>query len=175
MKRTISATFIMIALSAFIWGQTPTRKSDKEEQAKNEVIALANSYHDALVKRDAAAMELILADSYVDISANGMPTTKFLMLRMCRELPPNAPRLESIDLDENFTIVRVYGETALLVTKVTLKWQGSDEELNQKWKLMPKGDTFMMTLAAVKKNGVWQVVSTHESEYEKPRISEPKS
>ena len=155
----IVAAFILTALSATILGQT----SDKNEKAKNEVIALANEYANALVKRDTVAVERILADDYGDVSTTGLVTTKFLMLRAFKELPADVPRPEAVNLEN--TVVRVYDNTAVMVTTITLKWQGSKEELAKKWEsLMPMRDTYKVTLVAIRKNKTWQIVSTHESE-----------
>ncbi len=167
MKRTIiAAAFIITALSVTIFGQTSDKKSDENDQAKKEVIALAKEYANALVKRDSAALERILSDDYGDISTEGVLTTKAIMVRMPEEFMPNAPRLEAVNFDELFTYVRVYDKTAVLVTKINLKWQGSKEKLAKKWKsTLPMSDAYVVTLVAVKKNGTWQIVSTHESEY----------
>ncbi len=173
MKRTILvATFIITALSVCILGQTPSQKSKKDEKAKNEVIALADAYFKASVKMDAEAMDRILADDYVGIESSdvvgddismGIPHGKDLLIRLFKEVSPGDLRMEAIQMDEYIKSVRVYGETAVLITKITLKWQGSREELAKKYKFMPKNDDFIVTLVAVKKNGAWQIVSTHQS------------
>ena len=167
MKRTLLIAALMItALSVCIAGQTSKQKSGKDEKAKNEVLALAREYADAFVKKDVTTLERILRDDYVHISS-GLPQPKFLLLRFFNENGiSNLPSLESIDFDENYKFVRVHGETAVLVTKITLKWQGSKEELLKKWKgVMPECDSYFVTLVAVKKNGVWKIISTHSSEY----------
>jgi hypothetical protein len=174
MKRTILvATFIMTALSVCILGQTPSKKSDKVEKTKNEVIALADAFFKASAKMDAEAMERILSDDYVSIESidsvdndmSGIPMGKDLLIRFFKEGSPGGLRLAAIQMDETFKAVRVYGDTAVLVTKITLKWQGSREELAKKYKFMPKNDDFTVTLVAVKKNGAWQIVSKHQSEF----------
>jgi hypothetical protein len=175
MKRTILvATFIMTALSVCILGQTPKQKSDKDEKVKNEVIALADAYFKASVKMDAEAMNRILSADYVSIESadvvgddttTGIPIGKDLIIRLFKEAPPDGLRLAAIQMDETTAFVRVYGDTAVLVTKITLKWQGAREELAKKYKFMPRNDDFIVTLMAVKKNGAWQIVSKHQSEF----------
>jgi hypothetical protein len=155
----VVAAFMMTILSGFTLGQT----SDKNAQAKNEVIALANEYARALVKQDSAAIERILAEDYGDVSTTGLLTTKSLMLRSFKELPAEVPRPESVKLEN--TVVRLYGNTAVMVTTINLKWQGSKEELAKKWEsLMPMRDAYMVTLVAVRKDKTWQIVATQESE-----------
>lgn len=176
MKRTILvAAFMITALSVCILGQTPSQKSEKDEKAKKEVIALADAYFKASVEMDAEAMDRILADDYVTIESSdvvgdvkpmvGIPYGKYLLIRLFKEVSPGGLRMEAIQMDEYIKSVRVYGETAVLVTKITLKWQGSREELAKKYKFMPKSDDFIVTLVAVKKDGTWQVASIHQSEF----------
>jgi hypothetical protein len=179
MKRTIMvATFIITALSVCILGQTPGKKSDKDEKAKNEVTALADAFFKASVKMDAETMERILADDYVRIESfdvvdndvntigiSGIPYDKDFLIRLFKGASPDGLRLAAIQMDETTKFVRVYGDMAVLVTKITLKWQGSREELAKKYKFMPRNDDFIVTLVAVKKNGAWQIVSTHQSEF----------
>ncbi len=179
MKRTILvATFIITVLSVCILGQTPSKKSDKDEKAKNEVVTLAEAFFNASVKMDAEAMERILSDDYKgiessedvgDFSSYGFPTGKDLLIRFFKEARQNGQeglRLEAIQMDKDFTSVRVYGDTAVLITKITLKWQGAREELAKKYKFMPRKDDFIFTLVAVKKNDAWQIVSKHQSEFQ---------
>lgn len=165
MKRTIILVALIIATSVPIIGQASGKKSDKNDKAKKEVVALATEYANALVKRDTATMERILSDDYGDISTTGLPTPKSLMIKFFKGLSADAPRLEAINLDDTWTFVRVHDNAAVLVTKITLKWQGSKEELAKKWgSIMPMSDAYVVTLVAIRKNGSWQIVSTHESE-----------
>jgi hypothetical protein len=169
MKRTIIfASLVMIAASVNIFGQTSDKKSDKNEKAKKEVIALVTEYNNAIVKKDAATMERILADDYSEISPTGFPTSKTLIVRFYKESPTDVPRPEAINFDDAWISVRVYENTAVLVGKIDLKWKESKEELAKKWgSIMPlPGDSYIETFVAVKKNGNWQIVSKHESIFE---------
>lgn len=165
MKRTIILVALIIATSVPVLGQASGKKPDKNDKAKKEVVALAKEYANALVKRDATTMGRILADDYGDVSTIGLPTLKHMIVEFFKEPPAGSPRLEAINFDDNRTFVRVYDNAAVLITKITLKWQGSKEELAKKWaSIMPLSDAYIVTLVAVKKNGNWQIVSTHESE-----------
>jgi hypothetical protein len=175
MKRTILfATLIITALAVCIFGQTPGKMSAKDEKAKDEVIALADAYFKASVKMDAEAMDRILSDDYVNIESSaavgadttyGIPINKDYLIRLFRSASPGGLRMTAIEMDEATKLVRVFGDTAVLVTKITLKWQGAREELARKYKFMPISDDSIVTLVAVKKNGTWQIVSTHQSEF----------
>jgi hypothetical protein len=172
MKRIIILVTLITASSVSVLCQSSGSKSAGNEKAKKEVIALANEYATALIKRDATTMERILSDDYVDLY-KGMPMTKFLMIRFCKEMEADAPRPEAINLNENLNIVRVYDNAAVLVTRITLKWSGSKQELAKKWGyMMPMFDEYLVTLVAVRNGGNWQIVSTHESEWaEKIQVS----
>ena len=174
MKRTIIfAALLMIAASVTIISQTSDKKSDKNDKAKKEVIALVTEYNNALLKQDAAALERILADEYRGISQNGFPTNKTLTIRFSKETLPDDILQEAFNLDDDFTDVSIYGNTAVLVTKLDVKWRKGKEELVEKRKsIVPTGDSYIVTFIAVKKNGNWQIVLTHESIFDlKSQIS----
>ena len=163
MKRTIIFAALMIAASVTILGQTSDKKSGKDEKAKEEVIALVKEYNNAIVKKDAVAMERILADDFYEISTGGTMAGRTLAVRGLKESSAEMPYPEAIDVDDIWTIVRVYENTAVLTTRITFKWKESKEEL-AKWKWLPLNDDgYLITVVAVKKNGNWQIVSMHES------------
>ena len=174
MKRTLILAALMIVTSVSVLGQISDQKSDKDEKAKNEVVALVNKYNEMFVKRDVDALELILAEDYVGVSTNGFPISKFLLTRVFKEMPADLQRLEAID-SYNLSL-RVYDNTAVLITKVTLKWAGSKEELDKRRQsFMGLLENYILTLVAVRQNGSWQVVSTHEGDasFWKVRESKP--
>ena len=163
MIRAIILAAIFMTTWAVVFGQSAGKKPDKDDLAKKAIVALAREFADALVNRDAVAADRILEEDYMDFS-NGIPNTKFLLLRALKELPANYPRPEAINLDDSLNLVRFYDNTAVLRTKITLKYHGSKEDLDKKWKmLLPMFDEYAVTLVAVKRNGNWQIVSTNES------------
>jgi SnoaL-like protein len=164
MKRTMIIAALIIAASVFVNGQASDARSDKDNKTKREAAAIAAEFTDALVKRDIHTMERILSDDYGDVS-NGLPTTKSLLIRAFKEQPTDAAQLAAIDLDPNWNVVHLYGDTAVIDIKADLKWKGS-KELAKKWGFIwPVSDSDVVTLVAVKRNGGWQIVSTHASEF----------
>jgi hypothetical protein len=172
MKRTILvAMFMITAFSVSFMGQKTDKKSEKDEKAKKEVIALADAYFKASVKMDAETMERILADDFVSIESSddessdmtGTPIDKGFLITLFKGASPSGLRLADIQMDEIVKRVRIFGDTAVLYTKITLKWQGDREELAKKYKFMPKTDEKIVTLVAIKKNGTWQIITTHQS------------
>ena len=162
MKRIIITLALVIATSVTVFGQTSDKQSDTDERGK-AVVALANEYAKALVNRDVATMERILAPEYVSIAPEDIPYTKHLVLRLFKELPANAPRLEALEVDP--TVVRVYDNTVVVLANIYLTWHGSKKEAAKaKQKIVPRGDAnYIVTLVAVKKDAQWQIVSTHVS------------
>ena len=143
----------MVAASNFVFGQSSGKKSDKVNNAKEQVMALAATGINALVKKDFAVLERILSDDFYDISPTGSPTSKNLLVEYFKVNAARPPELEAIDL--SYSVVRIYDNTAVLRTVVTLKWSGAVEQAAK--------DQYYVTLIAVKKKGIWQIVATHES------------
>ena len=133
--------------------------SEKKSMTKTEeqVNALASELATVAIKRDSSALENILADDYAGMDF-GMMFNKSQLIAMYKNQPTNAPKIESIEKQESR--IRVYGDTAVLTARAISKEQ------------LPNGQTATMpnyfTMVAVKKNGRWQIVSTHLS-----RVMEP--
>ena len=154
MKKTILVAVLMFTATLFTFGQKtdkPTVKTDKNEQ---QVIALMNSYLDAVVKNDAAAVERILADDYMEFSHFGGIYSKAQILESYKTpRPADDGKLESFDTED--VKVRIYGDTAVVTSKITAHFIDKDGK---------KGtDPTLYTVVAVKKNGKWQFVSAHGS------------
>jgi hypothetical protein len=76
MKRIVLLVILPIATSVTVLGQGSGEKSDKDEKEKQEVVALATEYANALVKRDWATMERSLSDDYGDINTGACQQPK---------------------------------------------------------------------------------------------------
>lgn len=152
MKKITFISAIIIALSLSILAQT-----NKTEQ---NVMALANNYADAAVKRDTAAMERLLADDFVGVSPNGEYATKSQLITDFKTpLPENAGELLGIDINDSK--VRMYGDTAVMNAKVTFRGQSAAGQ---------KGSYDQIyTMVAVKKKGQWQIAATHVSTIPPPK------
>lgn len=128
--------------------------SDKKSMTKTEeqVNWLAGELARIAVKRDASALENILADDYAGMDF-GMMFDKPQLIAIYKNQPATALKIESVERQESK--VRVYGDTAVLTARAISKER------------LPSGETATMpnffTMVAVKKNGRWQIVSTHVS------------
>ncbi len=159
MQRTMFISAIIIALSLSILGQMPD-KMDKTEQA---IMAVANNYANAIVKRDTSAMERILADDYLEVLTDGRFDNKQTLLKIYKTpVPANAGKLEGIDFSD--VKVRVFGDTAIMTGRTNLRGTTADGQA------YPRQD-FAMTATMVKQKGQWQIASLHASEMPMPKAA----
>ncbi len=123
MKRLLLAGLVGFILVPLAPAQTPSSADNKT--AEQEVRAAIEKYRTALTKRDAAALEKIWVDDYTFINATGAVLTKAQRLE---NLKSGSTTLDSINEEEEIK-VRVYGgDTAVAISRVTIKGQYSGKE-----------------------------------------------
>jgi ketosteroid isomerase-like protein len=98
------------------------------------------------LQRDMATLEKIWADDYIFVNAAGDVLTKTDRLA---NIKSRATTLDSINQEENVT-VRVYQNSAVATSRVTLKGQYSGQ---------PISGEYRSTLVWVKNPEGWQLVS----------------
>jgi ketosteroid isomerase-like protein len=116
---------------------------------EQELIKLENTWNDALVKKDLASVNKILADDYIATDYDGIVSTK-------------AQEMENLKSGESVVTsaltddvkVRVYGDAAVVTFRWTSKatFKGKDTSGQYRWT-----DTW------VKLAGRWQCVAAHGS------------
>ena len=146
MKHFISHLAINMALLSFAFGQSPTAQQSANSSSEQEVGQMIEKYRTAILQRDIATLEKIWADDYVFVNAAGDVLTKTERLA---NIKSGATTLDSIKREENIT-VRVYQNSAVTTSRVTLKGQYSGQPIS--------GD-YRSTLVWVKGPGGWQLVS----------------
>src|SRR5207237_8705020 len=120
MKHLLVVSLISLATTPFGFAQTPAAWDSKT--AEQEVRQMIEQYRSALMKGDTAALERIWADDYTFINASGVVVTKAERLA---NLKSGATNLGTIESDPNMKI-RVYGgDTAVAISRVTIKGQYS--------------------------------------------------
>ena len=107
---------------------------------------MIEKYRTAIMQRDIAMLEKIWADDYVFVNPAGDVLTKTERLA---NIKSGATTLDSINQEENVT-VRVYQNSAVTTSRVTLKGQYSGQPIS--------GD-YRSTLVWVKGPAGWQLVS----------------
>lgn len=151
MKRITQIALLLVAATSLAYGQTPAKEQKpSDEQALTKI---ENDWGDALLKQDVATVERFEAPEYMSTSPSGELSDRAQGLA---ELKSGAIKFESLKLDD--LKVRVFGDTAVVYGLDTEKssYKGKDTSGQYRWT-----DVF------VKRNGVWQAVSSHASKVEK--------
>src|SRR5438094_2877520 len=146
MKRFISHLAINIALASFAIGQSPMAQQPANSTSEQEVRQMIEKYRTAILQRDIATLEKIWADDYVFVNAAGDVLAKTERLA---NIKSGATTLDSISEEENVT-VRVYQNSAVATSRVTLKGQYSGQ---------PISGQYRSTHVWVKGPTGWQLVS----------------
>ena len=135
---------------------------DNKSKATDEpaVLALVNAYHNALVKEDTAALERVLADEFFDPQFG----SKQLIINYFKlnAHSPKVTRFTAIDVIAPPRI-RIYNDAATIwgVASVATREGGKD-----------KSQSYYVTLTAVRQQGIWQIVMSHQSEFN-AQVSNP--
>ena len=157
MKKTILLVALLLAATIFIFGQKTDQQMVKTDKDTQQVNALTKSYLDAVIKRDSAAIDRILADDYMEFSHFGDVYNKSQILDEYKSpVSADAGKLESFDVTEQK--VRIYDNTAVSTARITAHFTTKDGK--------PGTDATYYTVVAVKKNGQWQMVSAHGNRIE---------
>jgi len=147
-KRTIAFLLLAVAVVAVAQAQKD-RAGQGSDAATQAIINVENSWVDALVKADLAALESILADTYVDTdehSRRGGKQDVFSFLKS------GDLKLDSIKLSD--MQVQIYGDAAVVV--------GSSTQAGS-FLGGPVAEKIIFTDTFVKQNGKWRAVASHRS------------
>jgi ketosteroid isomerase-like protein len=144
MRRIVFAVgFFVLAFGVAILAKTQT------ESVEQELIKLENGWADALVKRDVAFLDQILADDFMTTSSAGIVSTK---AQIIASMESGEYVFFSAVLDD--IKVRIYGDVAVVTGRNTVKSmrKGKDISGQERWT-----DTW------IKREGRWHCVATHNS------------
>jgi ketosteroid isomerase-like protein len=123
--------------------------SSSLENVEQTLIQLEHDWANAMVQRDVARLDQILANDFITTLPDGQTNSKADHLD---EIRTEQYKVESMTLDN--IKVRVFGDTAVVTYGVTEKSvdKGKDSGGHSVWT-----DVF------VKRNGSWQIVAEHGS------------
>jgi len=145
MKRiSFSIGLVVLVFEIAMLAQTQT------ESVEQELIKLENEWADAVVKKDVAFLDRILADDYLATDPEGNGYTK------AQEIASMKSEVYLVTSCVHHEMkVRVYGNAAVVTGRSTLNetYKGKDYSIQSRWT-----DTW------VKLNGRWQCVAEHSSE-----------
>ena len=144
-KRFILYLAINVALLSLAFEQSPTAQP-ADSTSEQEVRQAMEKYRTAILQRDVGILEKIWADDYVFVNAAGDLLTKRERLA---NIKSGATTLDSINQEENVT-VRVYQNSAVVTSRVTLKGKYSGQ---------PISGEYQSILVWVKSPEGWQLVS----------------
>lgn len=144
MKPIIPCVVITTTLLSFAFGQAQQESTDK--QTEQEIRQLIQKYHTALLQRDIPMLEKIWADDYVFVNSAGDVVTKTQRLA---NIKSSRTTLESLNDEEDIT-VRVYQNSAVATSRLTIKGQYSGQ---------PTSGQYRTTHVWVKGPAGWQLVS----------------
>ena len=117
----------------------------QSQEATCEILDLERQSKDAAVQRDPTFAQRTLADDYLGITPLGQVITKAdtVAARKSGQL-----RYDSIDISD--VVVRVYGNTAVVTARATVRGIDLGEEFN---------GSYRFTRVWIRRNGHWQAAS----------------
>ena len=146
----LAAALTLSATTTMALGQAAVPTTSQTSEAEREVKQMIKEYRQALLKRDVAALERIWADDYTFINASGKLLSKAERLA---NLKSGATALETIK-SEGEPVVRVYGDAAVAVSRVTLAGRYSGRATSGAFRSMH---------VWAKRQGHWQLVANQQT------------
>jgi ketosteroid isomerase-like protein len=143
MKQTRIA--LLLLTTTMLFGQS---KKDKNS-AEQTLIQLENDWSQADLKRDAAALDRILAEDWIGIDFEGAVLSKAQALK---GIDSGSGSLQSTVLRD--MKVRVYGDTAIITGSDTEKGEYHGKDSSGK---------YLWTDVFVRRHGRWQAVSSQST------------
>jgi ketosteroid isomerase-like protein len=143
MKSCVRYLPIAILLLLATFGKSADRQQNSD--SKREVWEALQNYETAFIKRDVAALEKIWADNSIFVNASGEMLTKEQSLA---NIKSGATQLDTM-IEEDGMMVRVYENSAVTMTPVTIKGQYNGQHVD---------GLYRSTLFWVKGPAGWQLI-----------------
>jgi ketosteroid isomerase-like protein len=124
------------------------------EDVEATIAQLEREWVAAIVKKDTVTIDRLLADEFIGTSPSAHQYTKALALE---DLARGTYVVEEMDLDE--VSVKPYGDAAVAFASQQEKSRYGGKDI---------GGHYHYTSVWVKKDGQWQVVTSHGSRYDTP-------
>jgi ketosteroid isomerase-like protein len=148
MKRAI--TFLLLGMAVLTPAQTQKKGTGQGTDATSQaLIDIENKWVAALEKSDAAALDAIFADTYVDTDEQSHRSDKQAVLAL---LKSGDLRMESIKLSD--MQVHVYGDAAVVTGSAAQAGNFQGHPLTVK---------IIFTDTFVRQDGKWRAVASHRS------------
>jgi ketosteroid isomerase-like protein len=148
-KRRLAAGFILLFALGSALSLSAMPRGERHE-VRHEIDHLEDHWRDALLNRNVAAMDVLLASDYMAITPNGTLESKDETLA---DLRSGALHFKSIEITDRK--VRFYGATALVTSRAEVSGTTPEGDLN---------GSYRYTRVYVKDaSGVWRIVSFEAS------------
>lgn len=138
----IAVCVVGLLFGGIILAQTQT------ESVEQELIKLENEWGEAIVKRDAASIDMLMADEFIVIY-DGSVFTKAQYFELVKSMKEE---ILSFVMDE--WQVRVYGDAGVVMARSTMKTRLAGQETTNQLRF---------TDIWVKRDGRWKCVAAHNS------------
>jgi ketosteroid isomerase-like protein len=127
---------------------TPTQIAERKSDDHQELLKLERTWNEAIVRHDATAINLILAEDYVLTTPWGHQATREQELTNAQSSGDGSFELKGVEQGE--LSVRIYGGTAVVTSRFTIKGQARNQDVRS---------PFRQTDVFIRRNGRWQCVS----------------
>ena len=153
-NRRLAAGFVLLFALGPAFSLNAMPRGERHE-VRHEIDHLEDHWRDAILNRNVAAMDSLLASDYMAITANGTLQSKDETLANLRS---GTLHIKSIEITDRK--VRFYGATALVTSRAEVNGSTAEGDLT---------GSYRYTRVYVKDaSGVWRIVS-----FEASRIRQP--
>jgi ketosteroid isomerase-like protein len=151
----VAAVISLVAMAATAAQPSPGMPRAQRHESRHEIDQLELKWRDAILHRNAAAMDGLLADDYLAITANGTMQSKEQTLANLRA---GTLHIQSIEFSDRK--VRFYGQTALVTSRAEVSGSAPDGDF---------AGAYRYTRVYVKDDqGNWKIVSFEASKIRSP-------
>lgn len=158
-KRTFCWSLVIIFATSLAVDSMGSTQSGNSQSVEQEVRALEEQRRQALLRSDSAALDRLIADSYLATLGDGQVVRKAEALAVNRAGARQVESWEETDL-----VIRVYGDTAVVTGLAAVKDQltaGTTASQILRNETGARDFTFRFTHIWAKLNGRWQLVGRH--------------
>jgi ketosteroid isomerase-like protein len=151
--------FILLSIAAtasLALAQDSFAQPRQTSKAEEEVRQAENARREAILQNDTAALDRLMANSYMATLDAGDVKTKADEIALDRE---GSRKIESWEASD--VVIRLYGNTAVVTGRAAVKDSLRDEGM--------RDFTFRFTHVWIKLDGRWQLVARHISGRSVPR------
>jgi ketosteroid isomerase-like protein len=149
MKSVVVILVAAVAGLAVAMAQISNQKTDQGSQAEQELVKIERKIAELFMRRDATALEPLIADDFLSFNPVGTEITK---AQVMAQLTSPDYEVESLQHEDNR--VRVFGDAAVVTAITVVKGQYKGEDASGRFRYMR---------VWIKRQGRWQAVAAQSS------------